>query len=194
MSEMKDALRQFRKKEMPGTFAAKVLSVDTEKGICSIEADELEYDQVRLAAVINPTNAHYIIPSVDSQVLVSSLEDDLNLLYVVAYSEVAAMNVTINNTSIAINENQIVIDHNGNKLKINANGHLLTSDQATYRLDGQGHSIKNGSENLAQILADLLQAIQQITVTNSAGPSGVPNNVAAFTALQPRIENLLKND
>ena len=194
MSEMKDALQRFRKRGMPGTFAAKVLSVDVAKGICSIKADDLEYDQVRLAAVMNPTNAHYIIPAINSQVLVSSLEDDLNLLYVVAYSEVAEMNVTIKQTSIAVNENEIMIEHNGNKFKIDADGHLVTSGQASFGLDSQGHSIKNGSENLAQILADLLQAIQQITVTNSGGVTGVPNNVAAFTALQPRINNLLKND
>ena len=115
-------------------------------------------------------------------------------MYVVAYSALDAIDITIGATNITANADKVVIDHNGNQLKIDADGHVLIKDQAKYELSTQGHSIKNGSENLAQVLLDLLQAIQQLTVTNSAGPTGVPNNVAAFAALQPRIENLLNND
>ena len=194
MKELKDALSRLNRKDFPATMPAKVISVDAEQGTCVVEIDGNEYDEVRLAAIQQSDNTRYLLPAVDSQVLVSIIEDDLNLLYVVAYSALDAIDITIGATNITANADKVVIDHNGNQLKIDADGHVLIKDQAKYELSTQGHSIKNGSENLAQVLLDLLQAIQQLTVTNSAGPTGVPNNVAAFAALQPRIENLLNND
>ncbi len=47
------------------------------------------------------------------------------------------------------------------------------------------------SESLHAILTDLVNAIAALTVGTSSGPSTVPMNIASYTALLPRINNLL---
>lgn len=54
-------------------------------------------------------------------------------------------------------------------------------------------TLKTENESLKLILSDLLDAIGQITVPTPAGASGVPVNVAAFTAIKQRLELLLKD-
>ena len=54
-------------------------------------------------------------------------------------------------------------------------------------------SILNTVENLKTIMNDLLAAIEAITVTTPAGPSGPPINIADFIAINLRINNLLSD-
>jgi hypothetical protein len=49
-----------------------------------------------------------------------------------------------------------------------------------------GVQITVGGESLGKLYNDLLSAIQKITVPTGTGPSGVPVNLADFTALQTR--------
>lgn len=51
--------------------------------------------------------------------------------------------------------------------------------------------IATAAESLHAILTDLVNAIAAITVGTPAGASTVPVNIASFTALLPRINNLL---
>lgn len=55
-----------------------------------------------------------------------------------------------------------------------------------------GYIIETGSESLKTILTDLIEAIEQLTVTTGVGPSGVPINLPAFTAIKTRLDGLLK--
>jgi len=66
-----------------------------------------------------------------------------------------------------------------------------TIETTEFVIDADGYQIKRGGEDLKKILEDLIDTINQLTVPTSAGPSGVPINAAAFTAIKNRIPNLL---
>lgn len=53
-------------------------------------------------------------------------------------------------------------------------------------------SIRSEKESLKQILSDLLDAINQITVPTGTGPSGTPVNAVAFSQIKKRLNNILK--
>lgn len=53
-------------------------------------------------------------------------------------------------------------------------------------------TLKTQNESLKQILSDMIDAINQITVPTGTGPSGVPINATAFTAIKERLNKLLK--
>lgn len=65
-------------------------------------------------------------------------------------------------------------------------------DDITLNINGKW-GVKNATEDLKSIMNDLLAAIQALTVTTPAGPSGPPINIADFIAIDVRI-NLLLND
>lgn len=65
-------------------------------------------------------------------------------------------------------------------------------DTVAYEISKEGYQLKRGSESLKKLLNDLLSEIMKITVTTSAGPSGVPINAPQLTQIQQRIPNLLK--
>ncbi|MEM7372824.1 MAG: hypothetical protein AAF587_29655 [Bacteroidota bacterium] len=64
--------------------------------------------------------------------------------------------------------------------------------QSVLQVDASGIVLSRGTESLAAILKDILTQINLITVSTPSGPSAVPNNVAAFSAISARIETLLK--
>lgn len=53
-------------------------------------------------------------------------------------------------------------------------------------------SIKSEQEDLKAILTDMLTAIEQLTVPTGVGPSGVPINLASFTQIKQRLNNLFE--
>lgn len=55
-----------------------------------------------------------------------------------------------------------------------------------------GFLIQKNSETLKKILNDLNTAIKSITVPTNVGPSGVPINSSTFTAINIRVNDLLK--
>ncbi len=57
-----------------------------------------------------------------------------------------------------------------------------------------GFIMKSQGESLKKIIADLIDAINQITVnvTSPGNPSGMPINAAAFIAIKQRLNLLLK--
>ena len=55
-----------------------------------------------------------------------------------------------------------------------------------------GYIMETGNENLKAIISDLIDAINAITVPTGVGPSGLPINAAAFTAIKTRLDNLLR--
>lgn len=45
-------------------------------------------------------------------------------------------------------------------------------------------------DTLAQLLQDLINGIMAITVTTPVGPSAIPNNIATFTQLLPKVQQI----
>ena len=56
-----------------------------------------------------------------------------------------------------------------------------------------GWTIKRSTESLKKIISDLIDQINILTVTTPMGPSGVPINITAFTAIKNRLPNLFEN-
>ena len=53
-------------------------------------------------------------------------------------------------------------------------------------------TFKSETEDLKEILADLLTAIKAITVPTNTGVSGIPVNSATFTAIGTRLDSILE--
>lgn len=115
--QIQDAFRQLGKRGVD-TFPAKVTEVDKTKGFCTVEADGLEYPDVRLASVINERGSFvYVFPKIGSSVLVSPIEEDLNNLYVEAYSEVEEYYIKIETTEMNVNADGILIKRGDENLR-----------------------------------------------------------------------------
>lgn len=64
------------------------------------------------------------------------------------------------------------------------NGTVLTIDE-------NGYNVSRSGESLTKILSDLLTALQEMTFTNGAGTTNVPNNLTTLTNISTRLNNLL---
>ncbi len=92
--ELQDAFAKLLKKDAV-TFSAAVKKVDKIKGVCTVSDGDLEYN-VRLGSIItNDTDKFFLYPKIESQVLVSCIEEDLHQLYVSKYSEIEAFSFKI---------------------------------------------------------------------------------------------------
>lgn len=129
---------------------------------------------VLLNAVGNAANGMVLIPEDNSHVVIGSIEGPGQWLLLQA-SELKRATVSIGAVTYKITEHGITAAYE--------NTHVEISELVR---------ISAGTESLHIILSDLLEAIKLITVTTSAGPSSVPVNVAAFTAISARLNNLLQ--
>ena len=64
-------------------------------------------------------------------------------------------------------------------------------DNTTFKV-ANGFTMTVGSESVRTILVDLMAQIKLLTVPTNVGPSGVPLNAAAFTAIENRIKTVFK--
>lgn len=75
-------------------------------------------------------------------------------------------------------------DENENEIKISSEGITLTAGSASLEATLLGETLKSKLESL-------IDYITQITVPTGVGPSGVPVNAAAFTALKAELSQIL---
>lgn len=84
------------KKRGVSTFAAEVTEVDKETGTCTVKDEDIEYFDVQLSSIIDGSKKQlFIYPVVGSSVLVSPIEEKITQLYVEVYSEVEAVDWSI---------------------------------------------------------------------------------------------------
>lgn len=83
-----------------------------------------------------------------------------------------------------------VVKTGGILLEVSEAGIQLKKESTIINL-GDMVRIATMSESLHAVLTDLVNAIAALTVGTSSGPSTVPVNITSFTALLPRINNLL---
>ena len=134
---------------------------------------ETPREGVLLNAVGNADNGMVLIPEDNSHVVIGSIEGPGQWLLLQA-SELRRATIKIGSVSLKITAHGITAAYE--------NTHLEISDLVR---------ISTNTESLHTILSDLLEAIKLITVTTATGTSSVPVNVAAFTALTARLNNLL---
>ncbi len=100
--DFQDAMKRFGERGV-STFPATVVNVDKSKGTCSVKAEELTFEDVRLASVITGDNEKFFLyPSIGSSVLVSPINEDALQLYVEVYGEVEQFKLVIGDTEVDI--------------------------------------------------------------------------------------------
>lgn len=105
-------------KQDTDTTVMEVKSVDKENGTCICFDGELEHYDVRLSAIIDADKKKfYVFPKVGSTVLVTPIDQDYNMQFVSAVSEVEEMHLGVG----------------GTVLKIDAEGFLLKKENETLK-------------------------------------------------------------
>lgn len=180
MSERTEAIRRKLKEMFAGddqVFPATIKEVNEDEFTCSVLFDdELEYTDVRLRSVIDPGKQGFcFIPKVGSMVMVGRIANS-EQLYVALFSEVDKVLLTSGSLELTIDQD---------KVELKKGDAILKQTEAGFTM------IRSG-EGLKKVLEDLITAITQLTVPTGVGPSGVPINAAAFTAIKNRLGNFLE--
>lgn len=129
---------------------------------CSILIGQLELSDVRLRAVIN---------NEDDKILVTPKVGSQVLVADLSggnYRDLAVMKYSeVEKIEIKVANMEVVV--NGGKI-----------------------SIKNASQNLYDLLVELIDAINALTVTTATGPSGTPINAVQFSAVKTKLGQLMQ--
>lgn len=171
--ELQDAFRHLRNNRAGASFVAKVVGVDKQNGICTVEADDLEYAEVRLSSVVNNReNVFYLFPVPGSSVIVAPIYNDIHNLFVVSYSEVEDLKLNIENTNFEVTPEG-------------------------FTLKRENESMRNLLDDLKNDLADVCDYIKQ-TATKAGAAAVIPLATAKKTKfeteLKKRIKTLFKED
>lgn len=164
--ELIEAFRMLKKRDVD-TFPAVVVSVDKNKGTCTISVDKLEIPNVQLSSIIDGKNKRlYLFPALESSVLVSPISEDINRLYVEAYSEIESLDLNIDKV----------------RFQVDKDGFLLKKENETLKA-------------LMADLIGAIKAMS-FTVTTPSGPGATNalNNTEQFTAIQNRFNQFLKDN
>ena len=115
--ELQKAIGELKKRGV-STFPATVVSVDKANGTCTVNDGELEYTDVLLSAQMAENGKRfYLFPKVNSWVMISPIQEDLNRLYVEFYSEIEAFDLQIEETRIHIDTNGFLLKKQNETLK-----------------------------------------------------------------------------
>lgn len=164
---------------MPGgmTFYATVEAVDDGLHTCTVEADGVAYEDVRLNAVAQEEGRGlWLLPKVGSTVLVTRIGDSNELLVVMA-SEVDGVKLTIGDTMAAT---------------LDKDGATVTAGETMLQATADGLTLTRGEAGLLKTLTDLCDAILRLTVSTAVGPSSTPVNAADFASIKNELKSYLK--
>lgn len=164
--EIQDAFRKLKERDVD-TFIAKVVSVDKTDGTCTVLADELEYFDVQLSAVVDENkNNFYLFPKVGSWVLVSPIAEDINHLYVESYSDVESLDLVIDTV----------------KFRIDKDGFLLKKQN------------ENLKKLMSDLISAIKQMSFQLTTPDTInGVTTTLINAQQFSAIEARFNQFLKD-
>lgn len=68
---------------------------------------------------------------------------------------------------------------------------VITINSTVLTIDENGYNMSRGGESLTKIMSSLLSALQQMTFTNGAGTTNIPNNLTVLNDISTRLNNLL---
>ena len=93
-----------------------------------------------------------------------------------------------------------VTNTKGHSITLNEIGVSIISDKISFgKLDGSaepsvlGNTLKTNLENLVDLITNLSDSVQLLTVPTPMGPSGVPFNAADFQVISQSLSNLKTN-
>ena len=131
---------------------------------------------VLLNSFAGNNNGLMLFPADNSHVIIGSI-DGPGEWGLISASEITKAIITIGSVVYNMDESQVNIQ-NGN---------------VVFNISDGLFKINAASESLYSLLNDLVTAITVLTVSTTSGPSGVPNNVADFSSILTRLNNLLTN-
>lgn len=118
---------------------------------------------------------------------------DANSINLTSYKDINASLKTSDGDDIFnINGNAEGIsfsDENGNSISINKDNINITPAKKINFNTGKEPMVLG--RTLVDILKEILQGIQNITVTTSSGTSSVPLNISTFSSISQKLENIL---
>jgi hypothetical protein len=129
---------------------------------------------VLLNAIAGDRNGMILFPKDDSNVIIGSIDGPGEWALLLA-SEITGARIITGNVVYVMDEAQVNIQ--------NGSVFLNISDSA--------FKLNTASESLFALLKDCFTYISALTVPTPSGPSGVPVNIADFTNLLTRLNNLL---
>ena len=129
---------------------------------------------VTLNSVSENSNGLILYPKDDSNVIIGSIDGPGEWTLLKA-SDIDKLVITIGNVVYEMDSEQVNIQ-NGNT--------VLNLSDSLFKMN-------TSSENLFQLLKDLITYITALTVETPAGTSSVPVNIADFNNLLSRLNNLL---
>lgn len=115
-----------------------------------------------------------LVPKEGSSVIIGSIDGPGEWVLLKA-NKLTTMTVTVAGALLKMTENGVEIKNGSSILEIGTH---------TFRMN-------TSSETLYQLLSDLITALTTLTVGTPAGVSTVPINVATFSTLLTRLNNLL---
>lgn len=156
--------------------SGKVTGVDDANGTVTVQlADNSEpLKAVKLQAVTGAGDGCLLVPKNGSHVVIGSV-DGPGEWVVLGYSEIEQAKLKIGDIECEVSASLATIK-NGN---------------VVLELGASAFTVKTASENLFDLLKDLITEITLLTVGTPAGPSSPPTNVANFTNLLTRLANIL---
>ncbi|NPV35072.1 MAG: hypothetical protein HPY80_00225 [Bacteroidales bacterium] len=69
----------------------------------------------------------------------------------------------------------------------------LKIETTLFKIDKEGFLLSRQNDSLQNVLSDLIDAINSITVPTGTGPSGTPINSPSFNNIKLRLQKILKN-
>lgn len=139
--ELQKAIGELKKRGV-STFPATVVSVDKANGTCTVNDGDLEYTDVLLSAQMSENGKRfYLFPKVNSWVMISPIQEDLNRLYVEFYSEIESFDLQISMTRMQIDEDGFLLKKENETLKA-LMVDLLTAIEAMRFTTRSGPTIK----------------------------------------------------
>jgi hypothetical protein len=136
--------------------------------------DSAPIEGVMLTPATGNSNGVVLFPKDGSDVIIASI-DGPGEWFLVKASDIARAKVTIENVTYEMDDTQINV----------RNGPVL------FNVGTAVFKMNTASESLYQLLNDLITGITHLTVGTPAGASTVPVNVATFSTLLVRLNNLM---
>ncbi len=157
-------------------ISGKVVSIDTSAVTMTVRpSDDSEpIEQVRLAAVTGSSDGMLLYPEADSDVVIGCIDGPGEWVLLSAGKITKAM-IKIGSVSYEMTDNKVSIQ----------NGNVVLD------ISNTAFKISTAGESLFDLLKDLLTYLSVLTVPTPSGPSGVPTNIADFSNLLTRLNNLL---
>jgi hypothetical protein len=164
--------------QQPELISGTVVSGSVDTVACTVSVlplnSNLPVANVRLGSITGTDGGLITLPADGSHVVIGSIDGPGEWTLLKA-STVTAVTIKTGGMVLQIDSSGIVLQNGATVLQAGA---------AQFKMNSPG-------ESMYQLLHDLVSYIVALTVPTPSGVSGLPVNIADFTALLPRIATLL---